>query len=331
MGVGQADFLAGAGVEDIHVPLELAGDDADEGDAIPVLRVHVCLDFENEGGKFFRGRIDGMGVAFPWQRRRGELEETVEQELNAEVVSGGAEEHRSEIPGEDFIDIEVRTRAFEEFEFIANLVVSGFIDGVFDRLILDAGNVHGCAERAVDRALEEVDLLVFPVENTLETRAIAERPIHGKRVDAEDGFQFVEEVEGRPCGAVELVHERENGDSTSAANLEKFPCLSLDALARIDDHDCGIHGGKHAVGVLGEIFVAGGVEDVDHAIFILELQNGGGNRDTALFFQLHPVGGGGALVFPCGDGSGEVQGAAVEEEFFRQGCFSSVRVGNDRE
>jgi hypothetical protein len=39
----------------------------------------------------------------------------------------------------------------------------------------------------------------------------------------------------------------------------------LDALAGVDDHDGGVDGGEHAVGVLGEVLVARGVEQVDHA------------------------------------------------------------------
>jgi hypothetical protein len=38
--------------------------------------------------------------------------------------------------------------------------------------------------------------------------------------------------------------------------------LSLDPFAGIDDHDGGVDGGEHAVGVLGEVFVTRGVEQV---------------------------------------------------------------------
>lgn len=202
MGVCEADVFAGAGVDDVHVSLELAGDDADEGDAVPVLGIHICLDLENEGGEFLGGRLDGVFLAFAWDGWRGELEEAVEEELDAEVVGGGAEEDGGEFSGEDLIHIEVRTGAFEEFQFIANLGVGDFIDGVFDGLVIDAGDVHGGAEGAVDCALEEVDFFVFPVVDAFEAGAVAEGPVYGEGGDAKDGFEFVEEVEGRPRGAV---------------------------------------------------------------------------------------------------------------------------------
>src|SRR5690606_27157178 len=53
--------------------------------------------------------------------------------------------------------------------------------------------------------------------------------------------------------------------------------------------------------------------------------------DAPLFFQLHPVGGGGALVFPRGDGAGQIEGTAVEEELFRERGLARVRVRDDRE
>lgn len=79
-----------------------------------------------------------MVVAFPRDRGWGKLKEAVEQELDAEVVCGGAEEDRGEFPGEDGIDIEISAGAFEEFELVADFGVGDFIDGVFDGLVFDA-------------------------------------------------------------------------------------------------------------------------------------------------------------------------------------------------
>ena len=51
---GEADVLAGALVGDDHVALELAGADAQERDAVAVLRVHVGLNLEDEAGELLR-------------------------------------------------------------------------------------------------------------------------------------------------------------------------------------------------------------------------------------------------------------------------------------
>jgi len=48
---GKANGFAGALVGDGHVAFEFAGADANEGDAVAVLRIHVGLDLEDEGGE----------------------------------------------------------------------------------------------------------------------------------------------------------------------------------------------------------------------------------------------------------------------------------------
>ena len=74
-----------------------------------------------------------------------------------------------------------------------------------------------------------------------------------------------------------------------------------------------------------------GVENVDAEALVLELEHRGGDGDAALLFQLHPVGhrvpGRGLAL----DGTGQLDGPAVEEEFLREGGLACVRVGDDGE
>ena len=147
-------------------------------------------------------------------------------------------------------------------------------------------------------------LLLLTVINSAEPWSVAQRPIHRISVDAEDGFQLVEQVHRRAGRAVQLIHESENRHSTTAADFEKFPRLTFDPLTGIHHHHSRVHGSEHAVGVLGEIFVARRIEDVDDAVLVFELQDGGAHRDTALFFEVHPVRGRRALVFPSSDATG---------------------------
>ena len=60
-------------------------------------------------------------------------------------------------------------------------------------------------------------------------------------------------------------------------------------LARVEHHDRGVGGGQHAVGVLGEVAVARGVEQVDDVVAVGELEHRRGDGDAALLLQLHPV------------------------------------------
>jgi hypothetical protein len=176
-----------------------------------------------------------------------------------------------------------------------------------------------------------MDLPGKALVDAAEIRAHPQRIIHGTGCQAEHIFEFVEQLERLERRAVELVHEGENGDAAPAADLEKLAGLRLDALARVDDHDGGIDGRQHAVGVFGKILVARGVEEIDPIAGIIELQDGRGNRNAALAFQFHPIGGGSALPAPGGDRAGQLQRAAVEEEFFGEGGLARVRVTDDGE
>jgi hypothetical protein len=77
--------------------------------------------------------------------------------------------------------------------------------------------------------------------------------------------------------------------------------------------------------------MAGGVEQVDDALFVGELEDGGADGDAPLPLHGHPVGGGTALVFAGADASGKVDGVAVEQEFFGEGGFACVGVGDNGE
>ena len=126
-------------------------------------------------------------------------------------------------------------------------------------------------------------------------------------------------------------HRAKDGDVAHDADLEELAGLRLDALGGVDDHDGGVGGHEGPIGVLGEVLVAGGVEDVDAEAVVLELQHGGGHGDAALLLDLHPVGDGGAGVLLPLDLTGLGDGPAVEQELFGEGRLTGVGVGDDGE
>ena len=76
--------------------------------------------------------------------------------------------------------------------------------------------------------------------------------------------------------------------------------------------------------------MARGVQNVDAEAVVLELHDGAGDGNAALLFDLHPVGGSGLGPLAL-DLAGLGDGAAVEQEFFRQCGFTGVGVGDDGE
>ena len=144
-----------------------------------------------------------------------------------------------------------------------------------DGFVLNACHGDGRPVGSRRGLLEEVHRLFLAVENAAKLGSIAERPVHGQRVDAKDRLQLVEQLQWGTRGAVEFVHEGEDRNAPFAADFEKFARLGFDAFAGIDNHHCRIDSGEDAIGIFREILVAGRVEEVDHAVAVVELQDGG--------------------------------------------------------
>src|SRR3954463_3423155 len=135
---------------------------------------------------------------------------------------------------------------------------------------------------------EEMDKPGSSVVNAAKIGAVAERPINGIGVDAENAFQFIEQHERIFCRPIQLVHDSEDGDAALAADLEEFACLGLNAFGSVNDHYGGIDGCQNAIGIFGKIFMAGSIQQVHTITAILELQDGGTDGNATLALQFHP-------------------------------------------
>ena len=136
---------------------------------------------------------------------------------------------------------------------------------------------------------------------------------------------------GSRPGPVVLVEEREHRQPAVAAHLEQLERLGLDALRRVEHHHHGVDAGEHAVGVLGEVLVAGGVEQVDDVLAVRELQHRRADRDAALALELHPVRGRRPPPLAGLHGAGALHRSGVQQELLGQRRLAGVGVGDDRE
>lgn len=80
--------------------------------------------------------------------------------------------------------------------------------------------------------------------------------------------------------AVNLVDEGANMGMSHAADFEKLERARFDTLGGVDDHDGGIDRRQRAIGVIGKIFVARRVEQVEDAILYSKVT--GGDNGNAL-------------------------------------------------
>ena len=111
--------------------------------------------------------------------------------------------------------------------------------------------------------------------------------------------------------AVQLVDKGKDGNAPLAADLKEFDGLGLYAFGYVNEHDGAVYGHQRAVGILAEILVTRGVEDVDAEPVVVELHNAGGNGNTALLFNFHPVRDGMALGLAGFNRAGQVNSASV--------------------
>ena len=74
-----------------------------------------------------------------------------------------------------------------------------------------------------------------------------------------------------------------------------------------------------------------GIQNIDLDSVVLKTHDRSRHRNTTLTFDLHKVGRGCLLDLIRFNSSGNVNGSAVEKEFFRQSGFSGIRVTDDSE
>ena len=257
------------------------------------------------------------------------MDECVEEGFDAEVGECASEEDGAEFSGEECLAVEGGTSAVEEFEGVAEVFVGARADFIFEGWIVEVAVADGDAVGSAVGAFKLHEALVPSVIDADEVFALSDWPGGGGGGDAEDFFDFGKEFEGVASLTVHFVDECDDGDAAHAADLEEFYRLWLDALDGVEEHDGGIGGGKGAVGVLAEIVVSRGVEEVHLASGPDEVHDGGRDGDAAFLLHGHPVAGGMSGTFSGLDGSGGVDGPSVEEELFGEGCFAGVRMRDD--
>ena len=178
-------------------------------------------------------------------------------------------------------------------------------------------------------ALEHMHLFLPPVVHADERAVLVDRP--GDRVagNLEIGFDVAQQLERIFTHPVALVDEGEDRHAATLADGEQLPGAILDSFAIVEQHHRAVGGDECAVGVFGEVLVAGGVEQVDVIAVIHELHHARRDTDAALLFELHPVRRGVARRTPRLDRPGEVDRSPVEQELFREGRLPGVGVADD--
>jgi len=331
---GQLDVLALLHMEGLHAALELAGADAHKGDAVAVGLVHVGLNFKDEGREFVAAGVYGLAgqAVHAGQRGGGEPQEVLQKRLHAEVGQSGTKEHGAQLAAQHLLEVKFLGGAVQQLDLIHQLLVQ--IRG--EQLVqcgiaqLGLGLIHLLHAVGAAVAGKCQHLAGVAVEHALELLTAADGPVHGVGLDAQNLLNVLHQLKGVAGFAVHLVDEGEDGDVAQGAHLEQLDGLGLNALCSVDDHDGRVCRHQGAVGVLREVLMARGVQNVHALARVVELQDRGGDGNTALLLNVHPVGHGVLCALLALDGACLIDGSAVQQQLFGQSGLTGVGMADDR-
>ena len=177
---------------DLHAPLETPGTDAQEGDAVAVLGVHVGLDLEDEAGELGFVGLTGRFAAGRARGRR-EFDHGIEQGLDTKVVNRRTEEDRRLLARQVGPGVEGVGGAAHQFDVGAQFLGLG-ADQLIEARVGEA--LDDLGSPLLGLGVEEGDSIVVEV---VERRGNA-CPCRWARsrgtLDTEHRLDFVEEVDG---------------------------------------------------------------------------------------------------------------------------------------
>jgi len=296
--------------------------------------VHVGLDLEDKGGELIAAGVHGLigQAVHAGQRGGGQPQEVFQERLHAEVGQRRTEEDGAQLAFQHLVEVKFLGSAVQQLDLVHQLLVQvgsqQLVQCGIAQLGLGLLDLFDAVGTAV--AGECQNLAGVAVEHALELFAAADGPVHGVGLDAQDLLNVLHQLKGVAGFAVHLVDERKNGDVAQGADLEQLDGLGLNALGGVDDHDRRVRCHQGAVGILREVLMARGIQNIDALARVVELQHRGGDGNTTLLLNVHPVGHGvlGALL--ALDRACLIDGSAVQQQLFGQRRFAGVGVADDR-
>mmetsp|Transcript_24838 Transcript_24838/g.63009 ORF Transcript_24838/g.63009 Transcript_24838/m.63009 type:complete len:369 (-) Transcript_24838:144-1250(-) len=317
-------------MEDLHVLVEPAAAHPDKRDAVPVLWVHVCLELEHKAGELLVVGGDRELAVGAGRGGQGEVDEAVQERLNPEIVVPAAKPHRGLLLRPHQLHVEGVNDLVENLELLLEVVQQVFGHQLGKLGVLEPVDLNlGCLLGTSALLAKNLNGAGGPIIDSHEAIPGANRPRDRRGLDLEhvlDGVQQLEGLEGR---AVHLVDEGEEGQLPLLDDIEELERLRLKALGPVEKHHGIVGCGDGPVRVLAEVLVPWGVKEVELHSTVLKLKGGGGDGDTPVLLNLHPVARR-SPSFPFGlDGPRLLHRASVEEQLLRHRSLTCVRMGDD--
>ena len=143
-------------------------------------------------------------------------------------------------------------------------------------------------------------------------------------------LNLVDDLKHIAAFAVHLVAKGQDRQVTQPADLKQLLRLAFHALGPVNHHDRGVDGGEGAIGVLGEIRVTGGVDQIEAELAVVKGHGRGGYGNAPIRFDLHEVGPRAPRFALGAHLACHLNGAPEQQELFGQSGFARVGVRDDR-
>ena len=335
--------LAGVGVVHGHAGFEEAGVNTEEGQ---VTDEGVGEELEHQTGKgflvvamafnnfiFLAGDVAGHGRDV--HRRRQVVHHGVKQGLHAHVAEGRTQQHRHDVAanggladaGNDFF-LGQRFAAKVLFEQHFVFFCHGFKHFVmlFVVQILHVGrHVFNGEFRTLGGLVKTDGLAKHQIYHAFKLVFAADGQLQGHGLGAQTVADHVHAAEEVGTDTVHLVHKADTRNIVAVSLTPHGFRLGFNTGNGVEHAHGTVEHAQRAFNFNGEVNVAGGVDDVDAAVFPEAGGGGRGNGDAAFLFLLHPVHGGGAVV----RFANLVVNAGIKKNTFGGGSLACVNMGHN--
>ena len=315
----------------LHAAMEVARGQPDKGNAVTVFRVHVRLNLEHKASDLvFLGhnltRVSGL-----WLRFRTVFADAVHQFFDAERVDRRAEPDRGHVALKDRLMVQFGQQFARHFDLFEEFLQKMRGDVFLQRGIGEAFNLDALGDAVAVRTIHQFETVVKQIVAAHEFFTHPNGPRRRRHVDRKVFLNFVDDVEHIAAFAVHLVTEGQDRKVTQAADFEQLLGLAFHTLCTVDHHHGCIHRRQRAVGILREVRVAGGVNEVEPKVLKVERHRRCGHGNPAILFHRHKVGPCATRFALCADLTSHLDRTTEQQELFGKSGLTGVRVRNDRE
>ena len=148
--------------------------DLAESDAGTVVRVDVGRNLEDKARELLFIRLHRTFQGLHWSWTRSYFHKAIQQFLHAKVVQCGPEEHRSQMPIQIRLMVELRIHTFQQIKVGTQLLSLLVANVLFQFLGMDV-HLHFFRHHLL-RRLEQIQALLIDIVNALEASPIVNRP-----------------------------------------------------------------------------------------------------------------------------------------------------------